>query len=74
MMTCTPYSSFMTGGSIYDDNIIEIAAKAIGVPNTVNIACHEFSSFSNTSHRIIKAVQDKCGITAQMLYGQLLFL
>jgi len=64
------YDCEATGGSIYDDNIIEIAAKVIGVPNTVNIACREFSSFSNTSRRIIKAVQDKCGITAQMLYGQ----
>ena len=64
MMTCTPYSSFYdceaTGGSIY-----EIAAKVIGVPDTVNTACREFSSFSNTSQ-----LKDKCGITVQMLYGQ----
>ena len=64
------YDCEATGGSIYDDNIIEVAAKVIGVPNTVNIACRDFSSLSNTSRRIIKAVQDKCGITAQMLYGQ----
>jgi len=46
------YDCEATGGSIYDDNIIEIVAKVIGVPNTVHIACREFSSFSNTSHRI----------------------
>ena len=64
------YDCEATGGSIYDDNIIEIAAKVIGVPNTVNIACCEFNSLSNTSHRILKVVQDKCGITTQMLYDQ----
>ena len=64
------YDCEATGGSIYNDNIVEIAAKVIGVPNSVNIACRDFSSLSNTSRRIIKAVQDKCGITAQMLYGQ----
>ena len=58
-----------TGGGIYDDNIIEIAAKVIGVPNTVNIARCEFNSLPNTSCRILKVVQDKCGISAQTLYG-----
>ena len=64
------YDCEATGGSIYDDNIVEIAARVIGVPNSVNIACRDFSSLSNMSRRIIKAIQDKCGITAQMLYGQ----
>ena len=64
------YDCEATGGSIYDDNIIELAAKVVGVPNTVNIAHRDFSSLSNTSRRIIKVVQEKCGIIAQMLYGQ----
>ena len=64
------YDYEATGGSIYNDNIIEVATKVIGVPHTVNIACRDFSSLSNTSRRIIKAVQDKCGITVQMLDGQ----
>ena len=61
------YDCEATGGSIYDDNIIEIVAKVIGEPNTVNITNRNFSSLSNTSRWIIKIVQDKCGITAQML-------
>jgi len=30
------YDRKATGGSIYDDNIIEIASKVIGIPNSVN--------------------------------------
>ena len=48
------YDCETTGGSIYDDNIIEIAAKVIGVSNTVNISCREFNSMSNTSRRILR--------------------
>ena len=55
------YDCEATGGSIYDDNIIELAAKVVGVPNTINIAHRDFSSLSNTSRRITKVVQEKCG-------------
>jgi len=62
------YDSETTGGRIYDDNIIEVAAKVIGVPNSVNIKCLMFSSLSNTSRRIIKAnvaLLHKCYMTSR---------
>ena len=71
MIICIRYSSSMIVRLlVVAFNIIEVAAKVIGVPHTVNIAYCDFSSLSNTSCRIIKAVQDKCGITVQMLDGQ----
>ena len=35
------YDCEATGGSIYNDHIIEIVAKVMGVPNTVSIVCRK---------------------------------
>ena len=56
-----------TGGSMYTDHIVEAGAKVIAVPNSVNITWHQYGSLIHSSQSIAKAVQSKCGITAQML-------
>lgn len=56
-----------TGGSMYTDHIVEVGAKVIAVPNSVNITQHQYGSLIHSSRSIVKAVQSKCGITAQML-------
>ena len=37
------------------------------MPNSVNITWHQYGSLIHSSRSIAKAVQSKCGITAQML-------
>lgn len=56
-----------TGGSIYNDHMIEVGAKVVAVPGSVNITQHQYGSLIHSSRSIAKAVQGKCGITAQML-------
>ena len=56
-----------TGGSMYSDHIIEVGAKVVAVPNSVNITQHQYGSLIHSSRNIAKVVQSKCGITAQML-------
>ena len=59
-----------TGGSMYNDHIIELGAKVVevvAVPNSVSITQHQYGSLIHTSQSIAKAVQSKCGIAAQML-------
>ena len=48
------YDSEATGGSVYDDHIIEVAAKVIGVPPSINIRSHHYTSLCGTSLRIRK--------------------
>ena len=63
-----------TGGSMYSDDIIEVGAKVVAVPNSVNITQHQYGSLIHSSRSIAKVVQSKCGITAQMLVAEPLFL
>ena len=63
-----------TGGSMYSDHIIEVGAKVVAVPNSVNITQHQYGSLIHSSRNIAKVVQSKCGITAQMLVTEPPFL
>ena len=56
-----------TGGSMYNDHIIEVGAKVVAVPGSAGITEHRYGSLIHSSRSIAKAVQSKCGITAQML-------
>ena len=56
-----------TSGSMYNDHITEVGAKVVAVPNSVSITQHQYGSLIHSSRSIAKAVQSKCGITAQML-------
>ena len=59
-----------TGGSMYNDHIIEVGAKVFAVPDSVSITQHQYGSLIHTSQTIAKVVQSKCGITAQMLLAE----
>ena len=59
-----------TGGSKYNDHIIEVGAKVVAVPDSVSITQHQQGSLIHTSQTIAKVVQSKCGITAQMLLAE----
>ena len=63
-----------TGGTMYSDHIIEVGAKVVSVPNSVNITQHQYGSLIHSSRSIAKVVQSKCGITAQMLVAEPPFL
>ena len=56
-----------TGGSMYSDHIIEVGAKVVAVPDSVAVTQRQYGSLIHSSRSIAKAVQSKCGITAQML-------
>ena len=59
-----------TGGSMYNDHIIEVSVKVVAVPDSVSITPHQYGSLIHTSRTIAKVVQSKCGITAQMLLAE----
>ena len=56
-----------SGGSMYSDHIIEVGAKVVAVPDSVSDTQRQYGSLIHSSRSIAKAVQSKCGITAQML-------
>ena len=59
-----------TGGSTYNDHIIEAGAKVVAVPSSVSISQHHYGSLIHSSQNIAQAVQKKCGITTQMLVAE----
>ena len=59
-----------TGGSMYTDHMIEVGAEVVAVPDSVNITQCQYGSLIHSSRSIAKAVQSKCGITAQMLVAK----
>ena len=59
-----------TGGSMYTDHIMEMAAKVVGVPNSVDITQRHYSSLVHTSRDICAVVKRKVGLTNAMLKGQ----
>ena len=59
-----------TGGSMYTDHMIEVGAKVVAVPDSVSITQRWYGSLIHSSQSITKAVQSKCGITAQMLVAE----
>ena len=59
-----------TGGSMYTDHMIEVGAKVVAVPHSVSITQRQYGSLIHSSRSIAKAVQSKCGITAQMLVAE----
>ena len=61
------YDCESTGGSTYDDHIIEVGAKVVAAPDSADIPQLEYSSLIHSSRTIVKAVQSKCGISARML-------
>ena len=61
------YDCESTGGSTYDDHIIEVGAKVVAAPDSADIPQLEYSSLVHSSRIIVKAVQSKCGISARML-------
>ena len=61
------YDCESTGGSTYDDHIIEVGAKVIAAPDSADIPQLEYSSLIHSSRTIVKAVQSKCGTSARML-------
>ena len=61
------YDCESTGGSMYDDHIIEVGAKVVAAPGSADISQFEYGSLIHSSRTIVKAVQSKCGITARML-------
>ena len=61
------YDCESTGGSTYDDHIIEVGAKVIAAPDSADIPQLEYSSLIHSSRTIVKAVQNKCGISARIL-------
>ena len=61
------YDCESTGGSTYDDHIIEVGAKVVAAPDSADIPQLEYSSLVHSSRTIVKAVQSKCGISARML-------
>ena len=61
------YDCESTGGSTYDDHIIEVGAKVVAAPDSADIPQLEYSSLIHFSRTIVKAVQSKCGISARML-------
>lgn len=80
------YDCETTGGSFYQDHIMEIGSAVIA-PDGVSISNHEFSSLCHTSRHIVRKglivvyqllffiviaiiVSEKCGITARDLYNQ----
>ena len=52
-----------TGGSMYNDHIIEVGAKVVAVPGSVSINKHQYGSLIHASQN---SAQDKCGITMQV--------
>ena len=68
------YDCESTGGSIYEDHIIEVGAKVVAAPCSTDISQLEYSSLIHSSRIIVKAVQDKCGISARMLVTKPPFL
>ena len=52
---------------MYNVHIVEVGTKVVAAPNSVNITQHQYGSLIHSSQNITKAVQSKCGITAQML-------
>ena len=55
---------------MYNDHIIEVGTKVVAVPDSVSISQHEYGSLIHSSQNIAKAVQDKCGITMQILVAE----
>ena len=68
------YDGESTGGSIHEDYIIEVGAKFVAAPCSTDISHLEYSSLIHSSCIIVKAIQDKCGITARMLVTEPPFL
>ncbi|XP_048589220.1 uncharacterized protein LOC5522005 isoform X2 [Nematostella vectensis] len=57
-----------TGGSVYSDHIIEIAASVQPLPEEVNLTTtEEFQSLVYTSKKIPRIVSNKCGIKKRTL-------
>ena len=61
------YDCESMGGRMYDDHIIEVGAKVVTAPGSADISQLEYSSLIHSSCTIVKALQSKCDITAQML-------
>ena len=61
------YDCGSTGGSTYDDHIIEVGAKVIAAPDSADIPQLEYSSLIHSSCTIVKAIPSKCGISTWML-------
>ena len=59
-----------TGGSTYNDHIIEVGAKVVAVPSSVSISQHHYGSLIHFSLNIAQAVQPRYGITMQMLAAE----
>ena len=59
-----------TGGSMYNDHIIEADAKVVAVPSSVSISQHQYGSLIHYSQNTAQAVQKKSGITMQMLVAE----
>ena len=59
-----------TGGSMYSDHMIEVGAEIVTVSNSISITQRQYGSLIHSSRSIAKAVQNKCGITAQMLVSK----
>jgi len=59
-----------TGGSTYSDCIMELAAKIIGVPNSVVLMQRHYSSLVHTSRDINAVSKRKVGLSTAMLKRQ----
>ena len=55
---------------MHSDCIMEMAAKVVGVPNSVGISLRHYSCLVHTSRQIYAVVKHKVGLSTAMLKGQ----